>query len=65
MYPARLDDKGRLKLPAVFQQFFDNAGRPLDHFAGGNAIDNLSVKLLDAWHGGGAVYEDNCRRPRC
>lgn len=22
MYPARLDDKGRLKLPATFQQFF-------------------------------------------
>jgi MraZ protein len=24
MYPARLDDKGRLKLPAIFQQFFEN-----------------------------------------
>jgi len=26
MYPARLDDKGRLKLPTVFQQFFHSAG---------------------------------------
>jgi MraZ protein len=26
MYPARLDDKGRLKLPATFQQFFANLG---------------------------------------
>jgi DNA-binding transcriptional regulator/RsmH inhibitor MraZ len=24
MYPARLDDKGRLKLPVVFQQYFAN-----------------------------------------
>jgi MraZ protein len=24
MYPARLDDKGRLKLPTVFQQFFNS-----------------------------------------
>lgn len=24
MYPARLDDKGRLKLPAVFQQYFNS-----------------------------------------
>jgi DNA-binding transcriptional regulator/RsmH inhibitor MraZ len=24
MFPARLDDKGRLKLPTVFQQFFDS-----------------------------------------
>jgi len=23
MYPGRLDDKGRVKLPAVFQQYFD------------------------------------------
>src|SRR5271165_3066042 len=26
MYPARLDDKGRLKLPATFQQFFNSLG---------------------------------------
>jgi MraZ protein len=26
MYPARLDDKGRLKLPATFQQFFNGLG---------------------------------------
>jgi MraZ protein len=26
MYPARLDDKGRLKLPAVFQQYFASLG---------------------------------------
>ncbi len=26
MYPARLDDKGRLKLPATFQQFFGGLG---------------------------------------
>ncbi len=26
MYPARLDDKGRLKLPATFQQFFNSMG---------------------------------------
>ena len=24
MYPARLDDKGRLKLPTVFQQYFNS-----------------------------------------
>lgn len=26
MFPARLDDKGRLKLPATFQQFFAGLG---------------------------------------
>jgi MraZ protein len=26
MYPARLDDKGRLKLPATFQQYFASLG---------------------------------------
>jgi len=26
MYPARLDDKGRLKVPATFQQYFGNLG---------------------------------------
>jgi hypothetical protein len=31
----------------VLDQFFDHAGRPLDHFAGGDAVDGGLGKLAD------------------
>ena len=34
----------------VFHQFLDHAGRPLDHFAGGDAVDELFGELADG-HG--------------
>ena len=34
----------------VLHQFLDHAGRPLDHFAGGDAVDELFGKLADG-HG--------------
>lgn len=40
-------------IDAVFQQFLDDAGGSFDDFAGGNAIDDMSIKLLDAGHSGG------------
>ena len=35
----------------VFNQFLDHAGRPLDHFAGGDAVDELFGELADGHDG--------------
>ena len=37
-------------IDGVFDQFLDHAGGPLDHFAGGDAVDDLFGKLADG-HG--------------
>ena len=34
----------------VLQQFFDDRGRPVHHFAGGDLVGNLVGKYADAAH---------------
>jgi MraZ protein len=48
MYPARLDDKGRLKLPVSFQQFF---GALIDRRLYVTSLDRrtASIFLLEDW----------------
>gem|GEM_PF-2899147 len=47
-----IDASGKC-IDAVFQEFLDDAGGSFDDFAGGNPVDDLSIKLLDAGHSGG------------
>jgi len=37
----------------VFHQFFDDAGRPFDHLARGDLVDQALRKGVDAGHGAG------------
>src|SRR5688572_14991885 len=48
MFPGRLDEKGRLKLPAAFQQYF-NALREKQFFV--TSLDRRIVRIypMDAW----------------
>ena len=60
----------------VFNQLFDHARRPLDHFAGGNAIDGFRLQLSyrhgsdpialapEHVHGAHAWYRDSLSFPR-
>ena len=40
-------DPARPGVDGVFHQFLDHARRPLDHLAGGDAVDDLFGKLAD------------------
>jgi len=56
MYPARLDDKGRLKLPTVFQQYFN------DTQAGKLFITSLDGRIgriypISAWRANEELFE--------
>ncbi len=44
-------DPGRAGVERVLDQFLDDARRPLDHLAGGDAVDQIFRKLADG-HGG-------------
>ncbi len=47
----------------VLDQFLDHAGGPLDHFAGGDAVDDLFGKLADG-HGCGRLVRLACQSRR-
>lgn len=40
----------------VFEQLFDDAAGAFDDFPGGDAIDDVSIELLDAGHAGGGLW---------
>jgi hypothetical protein len=40
-------DAGRAGIERILHQFLDHAGRPLDHLAGGDAIDDAFGQLAD------------------
>ena len=40
----------RLGIERVLDQFLDHAGRPLDHFAGGDLVGDLFGQETDAVH---------------
>ena len=48
-------DASRAGIEAVLDQLLDDRGRPLDDFAGGDLVDELSGKLMDARHDGAAM----------
>ena len=51
--PARLDrdlDCLRPGVERVLDQFLDRRGRPLDHFARGDAVDGQGIETAN-WHG--------------
>ncbi len=43
-------DAGGERIEAVFQQLLDDAPRTLDHFAGGNLIDDEGLERLNPRH---------------
>ena len=43
-------DAPRARIERVLDQFLDGAGRPLDHLAGGDAVDGLRGQAADG-HG--------------
>jgi hypothetical protein len=43
-------DAGGAGVEGVFNQFFDGAGGPLDHLAGGDPADQLGGQRSDAGH---------------
>ncbi len=46
-------DVGRAGIDGVFQQFLDDAGRPLDHFARGDLVDDARAATCEcqgAWN---------------
>jgi MraZ protein len=63
MYPGRLDDKGRLKLPAVFQKYFDSlAEKKL-------FVTSLDRKIaaiypMAAWRQNEAIFDNFHQDPR-
>ena len=44
-------DSRRAGIDRVFEQLLHNAGRPLDHLAGGDFVHDARRKLLDGGHG--------------
>ena len=66
MYPSRLDDKGRLKLPAAFQQFF-SALREKKLYV--TSLDRRTAQIypMDVWRGNEKIldgYRDDVRMAR-
>ena len=51
--PARADfdsDFFCIRVERIFDQFLHDAGRPFDHFTGGDLVGDLFGKKLDAIH---------------
>ena len=44
-------DAPRARIEAVFDEFLDHGGRPLDHLAGGDLIDEIAGKNTDSHAG--------------
>ena len=63
MYPARLDDKGRVKLPAAFQQFF-NALRERKLFV--TSLDRRIAQIypMEVWRQNEKFFEGYRDDPR-
>src|SRR5450631_3736851 len=56
MYPGRLDDKGRLKLPAAFQQYFSElAEKKL--FVTSLDRRTAQVYTMESWRGNEKFFE--------
>jgi MraZ protein len=57
MYPSRLDDKGRLKLPAAFQKYFD-ALRDKKLFC--TSLDRRTAQIypMEVWRGNEKFFEN-------
>ncbi len=43
-------DPGRPRVDRIFDQFLERRGRPFDHFAGGNAVDERLGQAADLGH---------------
>src|SRR5579863_10592220 len=57
MYPSRLDDKGRLKLPAAFQQYF-SALREKKLYV--TSLDRRTAQIypMEVWRGNEKFFEN-------
>ena len=43
-------DRGRARVDGVLHQLLDHRGRALDHFAGGDLVDQVGGKDVDVGH---------------
>lgn len=61
-YPARVDEKGRLKLPAKFQQYLESIGKEL--FV--TSLDMVSARIypISVWHENAALFRDEHDDPQ-
>jgi MraZ protein len=62
MFPAKVDDKGRMKLPTVFQQHFNNADEGKLFIT---SLDGRTGRIysISAWLANVAFFEKYCEDP--